>query len=186
MIGLLFLPVMLWSGFYVAISQLPKWLQWPAWITPMYTAMRLLLEEELRFCIDQPVSTELPECIPRGAKEACQPTESVPNSIDEILEYIASAEIPECVTHGIQEACRSTEAAVVLSAKFLQALIGQYPYSRCRSYLEDMCIADRRTLYWLTLVSVFVGYRIVGILFFRLHSRKFAHGGTSCCVSRFQ
>lgn len=50
LIGLEMFPVGLFCGFYVAVSQLPDWIQWPSWLVPMFYALRLFLENEFEFC----------------------------------------------------------------------------------------------------------------------------------------
>jgi ABC-type multidrug transport system permease subunit len=44
------LPAGLFCGFYVAVSELPSWLQWLSWITPLLYTLRLFLMEEFQFC----------------------------------------------------------------------------------------------------------------------------------------
>jgi len=47
---LLVLPIGLFCGFYVAVSELPGWIQWMAWLDPLFYTLGLFLEEEFKFC----------------------------------------------------------------------------------------------------------------------------------------
>jgi len=88
--ALLLFPTIVWSGIYVSISQLPSWLRWPAWISPLFPTMRLLIEEEFRFCLDReaPIN-ELPECVTQGVLKTCSSEEALftSQSIQEASAY---------------------------------------------------------------------------------------------------
>eukprot|EP00977_Amphora_coffeiformis_P001575 scaffold299_cov256-Amphora_coffeaeformis.AAC.1 len=48
--GLEMFPQGLFCGFYVAVSQIPRWLRWLSRIMPLFYTLRLFLEEEFSFC----------------------------------------------------------------------------------------------------------------------------------------
>lgn len=43
-------PLLIWCGFYVSISKMPHWFQWPSWLMPLFYTTRLFLLEEFTYC----------------------------------------------------------------------------------------------------------------------------------------
>jgi ABC-type multidrug transport system permease subunit len=58
---LLFAPQMLFAGFFVAPSLMPKWLRWAQMICTMTYSSRILVVEEFQDCSDDPI--ELSNCM---------------------------------------------------------------------------------------------------------------------------
>jgi len=52
LLGLGMYPVLVWCGFYITISKIPSWIQWPSWLMPLFYTFRLFIEDELDFCGD--------------------------------------------------------------------------------------------------------------------------------------
>jgi hypothetical protein len=50
LITIMTLPAGLFCGFYVVVSELPSWLQWLSWTTPLLYTLRLFVMEEFQFC----------------------------------------------------------------------------------------------------------------------------------------
>jgi ABC-type multidrug transport system ATPase subunit/ABC-type multidrug transport system permease subunit len=61
-VGVANIPNVLFSGFYVSVEDLPKFLQWATWVTPVTWMFRLALEEEFRYC-NLTENAFLPSCI---------------------------------------------------------------------------------------------------------------------------
>ena len=61
-VGIATLPNVLFSGFYVTLEDMPDWISWASWCTPVTWVFRLLLEEEFRYC-HLPEHAGTPTCI---------------------------------------------------------------------------------------------------------------------------
>jgi len=53
LLSLVFLPQVLFSGFYVSIDLIPVWLRWLQWLSPLTYANRILVVDEFYDCGDR-------------------------------------------------------------------------------------------------------------------------------------